>query len=90
VPGLLLSDNAGYGRGEGETSVEVVGGEIVVTKLGTTFLLAYRKSAEEPRLVRSAPFPGDNKLALIVAPQLQQCSTANAVLLVRVMRLAIA
>jgi hypothetical protein len=35
----------------GEISVEVVGGEIVVTKLGTTFLLAYRKSAEEPRLV---------------------------------------
>ena len=35
----------------GEISVEVVGGEIVVTKLGTIFLLAYRKSAEEPRLV---------------------------------------
>jgi hypothetical protein len=35
----------------GEISVEVVGSEIVVTKLGTTFLLAYRKSAEEPRLV---------------------------------------
>jgi hypothetical protein len=44
VPGLLLSDNAGYGRGEGEISVEVVGGEIVVTKLGTTFLLAPRQS----------------------------------------------
>ena len=35
----------------GGISVEVVGGEIVVTELGTTFLLAYRKSAEEPRLV---------------------------------------
>ena len=35
----------------GEISVDVVGEEIVVTKPGTTFLLAYRKSVEEPRLV---------------------------------------
>jgi hypothetical protein len=32
-------------------SVELVGEEIIVTKPGTTFLLAYRKSVEEPRLV---------------------------------------
>jgi hypothetical protein len=35
----------------GEISVDVVGEEIVVTKPGTTFLLAYRKSVEKPRLV---------------------------------------
>jgi hypothetical protein len=35
----------------GEIRVYVVGEEIVVTKPGTTFLLAYRKSVEEPRLV---------------------------------------
>ena len=31
--------------------MDVMGDEIVVTKPGTTFLLAYRKSVEEPRLV---------------------------------------
>jgi hypothetical protein len=34
-----------------EIEVELIGEEIVVTKPGTTFLLAYRKSVEEPRLV---------------------------------------
>ena len=34
-----------------EIEVELIGEEIVVTKPGTTFLLGYRKSVEEPRLV---------------------------------------
>ena len=34
-----------------EIEVELIGQEIVVTKPGTTFLLAYRKCVEEPRLV---------------------------------------
>jgi hypothetical protein len=34
-----------------ELRVSVEDDEIVVTKPGTTFLLAYRKSAEQPRIV---------------------------------------
>jgi hypothetical protein len=37
--------------GGGHLRVDLEGDEIVVTKPGTTLLLAYSKSAEEPRLV---------------------------------------
>jgi hypothetical protein len=50
APGLLLSDIVGLWlrRARSAWKLSVA---IVVTKLGTTFLLAYRKSADEERLV---------------------------------------
>ena len=64
----------------GEISVEVVGGEIVVTKLGTIFLLAYRKSAEEPRLVlrRSRIPPTTDLLRSAFRTQAWQAANAKA------------
>ena len=65
---------------KGEISVEVVGGEIVVTKLGTTFLLAYRKSAEEPRLVlrRSRIPPTTTSLRSAFRAEAWQAANAKA------------
>ena len=43
-----------------DIEVTVEDDEIVVTKRGTAFLLAYRKSAEEPRLVLTRSWMSPN------------------------------
>jgi hypothetical protein len=64
----------------GEISIDVVGEEIVITKPGTTFLLAYRKSAEEPRLVlrRSRIPPTTSSIRNLFRARAFQAANAKA------------
>ncbi len=63
-----------------EIEVELIGQEIVVTKPGTTFLLAYRKSVEEPRLVlrRSRIPPTTTSIRNAVRANAYQAAVAKA------------
>ena len=47
----ILIDGVRTQTGETQLRVELEGDEIVVRKPGTSFLLAYAKSVEQPRLV---------------------------------------
>jgi hypothetical protein len=61
-----------------DITVELIGDEIVVTKPRTTFLLAYRKSIEEPRLVMTGSSMGKASPSAMHSFRAQAFQAANA------------